>query len=157
MDIGVGVILLVLSELLEGHISSETLENLLLGALECAWCDNCHLLLHLDKRLVVVLTHLFDLLDGLLHEEIVVLPVKLLFIIDESEQENIMVLGLEISDSLDILSIVVELHSDIHVLAAFFLYYHEGVLIVFLDPMSQLAAAKCVTVVLNNTLDVRLT
>lgn len=56
-------LLLEVNELLEGHVSSEARQDLFLGSLESAWSDDCDHLLHLDERLMIILSHLLNLLD----------------------------------------------------------------------------------------------
>ena len=85
------------------------------------------------------------------------LSIKLLFIIDESEQENIIILWLEVHNAFNILGVVIQLNSNIHVLSSFTLHNHEHVFVVFLDSMSQLPAAESILIVLNHTLNVGLT
>lgn len=60
---GVLRIFLEVNELLKGHVSSKTLQNLFLCSLECTGCYHCDHLLHLDERLMIILSHLFNLFD----------------------------------------------------------------------------------------------
>lgn len=106
---------------------------------------------------MVILSHLLDLLQCLLHEEIAMLSIKLLLLIDESEKEDVVSLGLEVNDALNIFGVVIELHSDVHVLSLLNLDDHEHVSVILFHSMGELAAAESVSVVFDHTLDMSLT
>ena len=133
-------LLLELNEVLEGHVPSKALQDGLLGALERTAEDHSDWLFHLDERQDVVKAHLLDLLDQLLHEEVVVLAVELLSFVDEGEAEHVVRLGPVIHDQLHILIVVVKLNPDVDVLAVLGLYNHEGILVILLNSVSEEAA-----------------
>ena len=85
------------------------------------------------------------------------LSIELLLLVDKSEEEDIVILGLEVSNALNILGVVVKLHPDVEVLSLLNLHNHEHIFIVLFDSVCQLTAAQSISVVFNHTLDVSLT
>jgi hypothetical protein len=148
-------LLLEVNQLLEGHLASKFAQDLLLGPFEVVGQDHRDNLLHLDQRLMVVLAHLLNFFDRLLQEEIVVLPSKLLLLVDQGEHEDVIILGLEIDQALNILSVVVQLDPNVDVTALLALHHHEHSTVILLDPVGELAT-DVVGGVLDQTLHVGL-
>ena len=104
---------------------------------------------------MVILSHFLHLFDGLLHHEVVVLSSKLLLFVHESEDENIVILGLKVDNTFYIFIIIIKLEPDVHVFALLALHDHKLGAVIAGDSVSELLA-NVVTNILNNTLDVGL-
>jgi len=119
------LLLLELNQLLKSHIPGVPRQVLLLRTSEQIREDQGNFLVHLNDRLMVVVAHALNFLDGFPNNEIGVFAVLLVLFIFQCKEEEVVVFGHVVGLELDSLVAVVLLYSQVVVHPLLVLYNHE--------------------------------